>query len=166
MSLPNWGLSVAYWLHMLATVIWIGTLAALALVVFPAARRALDGQAFATLLSGLQKRIDPLGWFCLAILVGTGLFQMSAHPNYEGFLVIDDRWGMAILIKHLIIGGMIAVSAYMTWFLLPELRRNVLCQAQGQEVNPALQRRSLLLLNLNLILAVFVLALTAIARAA
>jgi uncharacterized membrane protein len=164
MSSLNWGLSAAYWLHMLATVVWIGTLAALALVVIPAARRALDAQAFAALLGSLQKRTDPLGWFCLALLTGTGLFQMSASPNYEGFLVIDNSWGMAILVKHLAFGLMIAASAYMTWFLLPELRRNALRQSQGQATNPALERRSLLLLNLNLILAVFILALTAIAR--
>jgi uncharacterized membrane protein len=164
MSSLNWGLSAAYWLHMLATVVWIGTLAALALVVIPAARRALDAQAFAALLGSLQKRTDPLGWFCLALLTGTGLFQMSASPNYEGFLVISSSWGMAILVKHLAFGLMIAASAYMTWFLLPELRRNALRQSQGQATNPALERRSLLLLNLNLILAVFILALTAIAR--
>ena len=164
MSSLNWGLSAAYWLHMLATVVWIGTLAALALVVIPAARRALDAQAFAALLGSLQKRTDPLGWFCLALLTGTGLFQMSASPNYEGFLVISSSWGMAILVKHLAFGLMIAASAYMTWFLLPELRRNALRLSQGQATNPALERRSLLLLNLNLILAVFILALTAIAR--
>jgi len=164
MSSPDWGLSAAYWLHMLATVVWIGTLAALALVVIPSARRALDAPAFAAFLGSLQKRTDPLGWFCLAVLTGTGLFQMSASPNYQGFLVITNPWGMAILVKHLTFGLMIAASVYMTWFLLPELRRNALRQSQGQTINPALERRSILLLNLNLILAVFILALTAIAR--
>jgi uncharacterized membrane protein len=164
MSTPDWGLSIVYWLHMLATVVWLGTLSALALVVLPVARRALDASAFATLLNSLQKRIDPLGWFCLAVLAGTGMFQMSSSPNYEGFLVIDSAWGMAILLKHLAFGVMIAASAYMTWFLLPELRRNVLKQAQGQAADPALERRSIRLLNINLLLAVLILALTAIAR--
>ena len=165
MIVADWGLSIAYWLHMLATVVWLGTLAALGLVVLPAARRALDAQAFSSLLNSLQKRIDPLGWFCLAVLAGTGLFQMSAHPNYQGFLVIDSPWGMAILVKHLLFGTMIAASAYMTWFIMPELRRNALRQAQGQTTPAVFERRSLRLLNLNLILAVFILALTAIARA-
>lgn len=164
MSSADWGLSAAYWLHMLATVVWIGTLSALALVVIPSARRALDAGAFAALLGSLQKRIDPIGWFCLAILTGTGLFQMSASPNYQGFLTISNSWGMAILIKHLTFGLLIISSAYMTWFLLPELRRNALRQSQGQTTDPILERRSLRLLNLNLILSVFILALTAIAR--
>jgi hypothetical protein len=61
---------------------------------------------------------------------------------------------------------MILVSAYMTWSLLPALRRNALRQSQGQAVDARLERRNVLLLNLNLALAVFILALTAIARAA
>jgi uncharacterized membrane protein len=161
---PDWGLSIAYWLHMLATVVWLGALAALALVVLPAARRTLDSSAFAALLNSLQKRIDPLGWFCLAVLAGTGMFQMSSNPNYEGFLVVDSSWGVAILIKHLAFGVMITASAYMTWFLMPELRRNALRQSQGQVTDSALERRSMRLMNLNLILALIILALTAIAR--
>lgn len=164
MSSLNWGLTAAYWLHMLATVVWIGTLAALALIVIPSARRSLEAQAFAALLGSIQKRIDPISWFCLALLTGTGLFQMSASPQYEGFLVISSSWGLAILIKHLTFGLMILASAYMTWFLLPELRRNAIRQTQGQTTDPALERRSLLLMNLNLILSIFILALTAIAR--
>jgi uncharacterized membrane protein len=165
MNLLDWGLILAYWLHMLATVVWIGALAASALIVIPAARRVLEAPAFASLLGAMQKRLEPLGWFCLALLAGTGMFQMSAHPEYQGFLVIDSAWGTAILVKHLAFGVMILVSAYMTWSILPELRRNALRQAQGQEVDDRLERRSVLLLNINLGLAVVILALTAIARA-
>ena len=37
MLVPGWALSVVYWLHMLATVIWIGGLAALTLLILPTA---------------------------------------------------------------------------------------------------------------------------------
>ena len=162
----DWGLSIAYWLHMLATVIWIGGLTTLALLVLPAAQRALQSQAYATLLAEIQKRLDPLGWFCLAILMGTGLFQMSSNPNYQGFLAIDNRWALAILVKHGVFILMVAACAYLTWGLLPELRRLALRQAQGQDVTgmARLQRRNLLLLRINLALAVLILALTALAR--
>lgn len=165
---PGWALTLAYWLHMLATVVWIGSLTALALLVLPAAQQALDSRAFAELLSGLQRRLDPLGWFCLALLIATGLFQMSANPNYEGFLSIANRWGAAILIKHLLFLGMIAVSAYLTWGILPQMRRNAMRQAQGKDTPTArrLMRQNLALMRINLVLAVLVLALTAVARAA
>jgi uncharacterized membrane protein len=167
MSTPTWALSLAYWLHMLATVVWVGGLAALAGLVLPAARQSLDAQTYADLLGRIQKRLDPLGWFSLLLLVGTGLVQMSASPNYTGFLEIGNRWAAAILAKHLVIAGMVGVSAYLTWGVMPGLKRAALRAAQGKTAPEAerLQRQEDRLLRLNLALAMIVLALTAVARA-
>lgn len=164
---PTWALTIAFWLHMLATVVWIGGLAALSILVLPAARKALEASAYAALIESIQRRLDPLGWLCLLLLVATGLVQMSANPNYHGFLAISNRWALAILIKHIVFAGMTAVSAYLTWGLLPALRRAALLQTHGQAAAGAERMRSqeLLLLRLNLILGLLVLALTALARA-
>ena len=89
---PFWALSLAYYLHMLATIVWIGSLTSLAILVLPAARRSLAPEAFAALLGNLQRRLDNLGWLSIIVLAGTGLFQMSANPNYPGFLAITNRW--------------------------------------------------------------------------
>lgn len=166
MSIPVWALGLAYWLHMLATITWIGGLATMALLVLPAARHALDDKDYAKLLGTIQRRLDPIGWLSLLILVGTGLFQMSANPNYQGFLEINNRWAVAILIKHLVFIGMTGVSVYLTWGIMPKLGRVALRQAHGQEVPEALQlqNQETRLLKLNLILGVIILALTAVAR--
>ena len=37
---PNWVLALIYWLHLLATVAWAGSLAAIALLVLPAMQQA------------------------------------------------------------------------------------------------------------------------------
>src|SRR3989304_4125630 len=117
---PVWALSLAYWLHMLATILWIGGLSAVVLLVLPAARQGLEVGQYARLLDKIQRRLDPLGWLSLAVLLGTGLFQMSANPHYTGLLTISNRWAVAILIKHLVFLVMIAVSAYLTWGLFPD----------------------------------------------
>jgi len=162
-----WALSLAYWLHMLATVAWIGGLVSLSLLVLPAARQSLDDQAYAGLIGKLRRRLDPLGWACLIALVATGMFQMSANPNYQGFLAFDNRWAVAILIKHLVFLVMIGVSAFMTWGVMPRLQRAALLASRGQEAPGAhrWQQQEKLLLWLNLILGVLVLGLTALARA-
>jgi uncharacterized membrane protein len=166
MSTPFWALSAIYWLHMLATVVWIGGLAAVALLVLPAARRSLEAAAYAKFLASLQRRLDPLSWICLLVLAGTGLFQMSTNPNYQGFLAIGNRWAVAILVKHILFFLMAGVSIYMTWGILPHLQRVALRQARGMDAPEAdaLQRQEAFLLRLNLILGVIVLGLTAIAR--
>lgn len=167
MSTPFWALSAAFWLHMLATVVWIGGLGAVALLVLPAARRSLEAEAYSRFLAQLQRYLDPLSWLSLLVLAATGMFQMSANPNYQGFLAVANRWAAAILIKHLVFLIMIALSAYMTWGVLPRLRRIALRQARGLDAleADAVQRQELLLMRLNLILAVIVLGLTAVARA-
>jgi uncharacterized membrane protein len=163
-------LTITYWLHMLATVVWIGGLAALALVVLPAANRTLDQKTYSQLATQLQARIQRIGWFCLALLVLTGLFQMSANPNYQGFMAISNGWAVAILSKHLVIGVMILLSGYVTWGIFPALQRAALLIAAGREVQPGqierLQRRETLVMRLNLLLSVIVLLLTAWARSA
>ncbi|HEX7976395.1 MAG TPA: hypothetical protein VF498_18435, partial [Anaerolineales bacterium] len=85
---------------------------------------------------------------------------------YKGFLEINNRWAVAILLKHIVFVGMIGVSAYLTWGVLPGLRRAALRQSHGQVAPEAdkLQRQEARLLRLNLILGVLILALTALAR--
>lgn len=164
---PLWALSLAYWLHMLATVAWIGGLAALVVLVLPVARRVLEADSYAVFLEQVQRRLDPLGWLSLAVLLATGLFQLSSNPNYEGFLSISNRWAVAILIKHILFFGMIGVSAYLTWGILPALQRITLMRAKGIEAEDAdkLQKRETLLLRINLILGILILGLTSLARA-
>jgi len=153
---------------MLATVLWLGSLAAISLLVLPAARRSLDAKAQSELLAAIQKRLEPLGWFSIALLLVTGMFQMSANPNYEGFLAIRGQWASSILIKHIFFLGMIVVSAAQTWWLLPSMRRAMLRQQKSDDMGEVavLQKRDALLLNLNLILAILILGMTALARAA
>lgn len=170
MSTPTWALTLAYWFHMLATVVWVGGLSTLALLILPIAQRKLDQAAFSVQLEGIQSRLDILGWFSLALLTGTGLVQMSGNPNYEGLLAFSNLWSAAILLKHIFFLAMVAVSAYITWGVIPRLRRTVLYRSKLQVQNQADDLEPILKTNrrlvyLNLALGVIVLAFTAAARA-
>jgi len=168
MTTPIWALAIAYWLHMLATVLWIGGLSVLSLLILPAVRKTLDARAYANLLQAIQNRLDPLSWFSIALLLASGMIQMSASPHYEGFLSIGGLWAGAILVKHILFGMMGIISGYITWGLMPAIRRESLRYSQGKaSPDPErFQRRSVRLMQFNLILGVFVLLLTAIARSA
>lgn len=166
MQTPTWALAMAYWIHMQATVLWIGGLAILSIVVLPAARKSLDNAHFAALMEALQRKLDPLAWFSAALLLGSGMLQMSASPHYDGLLAINSPWARAVFIKHLVFGLMIVFSAALTWGILPALRRAAIKRARGQSAPELeqLQRREQILLKINIILGVIVLALTAFAR--
>ncbi len=164
---PLWALTVAFWLHMLATVSWVGGQAIISLVVIPLSRKTLPIEQHHQLLASINKRMSGIGWIGLAVLIGTGLIQLSANENYTGFLAIDNRWAVAILLKHLAFGGILLLSAFQTWSLAPSIERTALLQIKGKATlaeQETLQRREELTQRINVILSVVVLFLTAVAR--
>ncbi len=132
MTDPFVTLSFVYFFHLLATVVWIGGLTVAALFLLPIARRTLNPDAYALFLEHFRRRFNPFAWLCLAVLAGSGLFQMSVSPQYEGFLVIQNPWSVAIFLKHIAFGLMTAVSAWMTWGIFPHLNRLAWLHAHGQ----------------------------------
>ncbi|NOT06358.1 MAG: hypothetical protein HOP27_17335 [Anaerolineales bacterium] len=164
---PSWVMAIFFWLHMLATVTWIGSLAAINLLVLPASNRTLKLADQLSFISALQKRLEPLAWFSMGLLVVTGLFQMSANPHYDGFLSTSTQWSLAILIKHGLAAVMAVVSAIQTWEVLPAIHRTLMKKENAKPDELAkLQRRETILLRVNLLLSALILGATAFARAA
>lgn len=163
---PSWVLAIIYWLHMLATVTWIGSLAAINLLVLPASQRTLKLVDQLSFISALQKKLEPLAWFCMGLLVVTGLFQLSTSPHYDGLLSVSTQWSLSILIKHGLAVVMAVVSAIQTWEVLPAIHRTLLRKETADpDLLAKLQRRETNLLRINLILSALILGATAFARA-
>ena len=120
-------LAISYFFHLIATIIWIGGLVILTIMVLPEARRVLgENPAFYTLLARLRKRFFPLSNFSLALLVVTGLIQMSGDPHYDGVLQFTNEWSRVILLKHVAIGGMFVCGLAMQYWVAPSLERATL----------------------------------------
>ena len=161
-----WLLALSYWIHLLATVIWLGGLALMGLVAWPAfQKQTLSGNQWLD----LQKRFAPWVNASLIILVVTGFVQMTNDPNYEGFLDVSSVWAQAILVKHLAVGAMIVIGGYVQWRIHPAMERTVLLLEKrpqlAAEEQATLLRQEVRLLRLNLICAAAVLLFTAIATA-
>jgi len=165
-----WILTIVYWLHLLATVIWIGGVVSLAIIFLPSIQKTLKTDQKNILYSEIQRRFQPIGWFSLVILSGTGMIQMAAHPAYQGFLNIDNNWAVALFSKHLAIFLLIILMGIMTWGVLPTLKRINLRLSVGKNVSEEeikkSQRLEKILINATLFLSILILFLTAWARAA
>src|SRR5512141_653984 len=165
-SVPSWALASVFWLHLLATVTWIGSLVSINVLVMPISGRTLKPVDELALLDGIQKRLEPIAWFSVSLLIVTGLFQMSVNPHYNGFLSTSGQWSLAILSKHILVASLIVVSAVHTWDVLPAIRRALMRKDKANpEVVKSLQRRERLLLRASLVLAALILLATAFARA-
>ncbi|MBW8012453.1 MAG: hypothetical protein FVQ83_14655 [Chloroflexi bacterium] len=168
METPEWILLLSFWLHMLATIVWVGGQAALMLLIRPIAKRKMGVEDYADFLRAVNRQLSSIAWVSLALLTATGLVQMSANSNYEGFLAFDNKWSQAMLLKHLTFAAIIVISAYLSWSLTPALQRAQLKRLRGieQSEEQKLQRREIQLVSLNLLLGIIVLAFTAFARIA
>jgi uncharacterized membrane protein len=164
---PVWALALTYWLHMLATVTWVGSLAGISFLVLPAMQRSLSPETQLVFIEAMQKRLEPIAWFSMSLLLLTGLFQMSVNPHYDGFLSVSTQWSLSILTKHLLGIIMVVVSAIQTWEVIPAIRRAIVKskKSSNAEELEALRRREILLLRMNFGLSVLILLATAFARA-
>lgn len=164
---PTWALALTFWLHLLATVTWVGSLAGVSLLVLPAMQRSLDAETQLMFIEALQKRLEPIAWFCMSLLLVTGLFQMSVNPHYDGFLSTSTQWSLAILIKHMLGIVMVVVSAIQTWEVIPAIRRAIVRSKKNKNEKEidSLRRKEILLLRMNFGLSILILLATAVARA-
>jgi len=163
---PAWALAVTYWLHLLATVAWIGSIVATSILFLPAASKTLKPVDHLALIDAMQKRLEPIAWFCMTLLLITGLFQMSVNPHYDGFVSVSTQWSTAILIKHILGIFMVVASAIQTWEVIPSIRRLLLKKDKAKEEQVIkLQKRETRLLRINFLLSILILLATAFARA-
>lgn len=126
-------LAISYFVHLIATVVWIGGLAMILLLAWPESARSLANQEERRkVVLGIQARFRPMANFSLVILLGTGLVQMSGDPNYEGFLTFENTWSLAMLLKHVAFGVMVGLTLLTQFSLAPAIERAILLASKGQ----------------------------------
>jgi uncharacterized membrane protein len=104
--------SLSFWLHSLATVVFIGHYLLLALIHLPAMQgNPLDVKG--RLLSEISKRSRRWLYASLLIFIVTGIYLMFADPNYLGVGDFGNFWSLMMLVKHVLILVMIGAGF---WF--------------------------------------------------
>lgn len=162
-------LALSLFVHLSATAIWIGGILITMLLVWPSVRRSLqESPALYSTLSQLRTRFYPISNLCLVALIVTGLFQMTADPNYNGLLTFDNTWTQIMLAKHLVIVGMALTGLALQYGVAPQLERTSLLLERGKSDDATTQaqwqqlhQREVWLTWLNGILGVAVLACSA-----
>ncbi len=161
-----WILAISYWIHLLATVVWLGGMALMAIIAWPALQQGTlaDNQ-----WAAIQRRFAPWASGSLVLLLITGFVQMTNDSNYGGFLAMDGTWAYAMLLKHIAFLGMVVITVYTQAMLYPAMKRTALLAEKRPSLasaeQAALSRREQTLLRLNLLCAALVLLFTAIATA-
>jgi len=100
-------ISLSYWLHALATVVFIGHFILLAGIYIPVLSK--NGPA----LSEISRRSRPWIYASLLVFAITGVYLTFVDPNYMGVGNFGNLWAVMMLVKHIIIAAMIGMGF---WF--------------------------------------------------
>lgn len=126
-------LAISLFFHILATAIWIGGIMLITLLVFPEIDRLLaEHPELHKLLLRIRLRFAQISNLALALLVVTGLLQMTADPHYDGLLQLDNEWSRVLLIKHVLILLMAAAGLVLQAGVAPALERASLLLKQDK----------------------------------
>ena len=98
--------SLSYWLHAVATVIFIGHFVLLAFIYLPVLSKNDNGAA----LSEISKRSRAWMYGSLIIFMITGIYLMVVDTNYMGVGNFGNAWAVVMLVKHMLIIVMIALG--------------------------------------------------------
>ncbi|MDX1412796.1 MAG: CopD family protein [Candidatus Promineifilaceae bacterium] len=162
----NWVLAISYWIHLLATVVWLGGITLMLLVAWPALQQ---GSLASNQWFNIQRRFMPWANASLVILLVTGFLQMSLDSNYTGFLQVDSAWAWAILLKHIVFAVMVIITVYVQVVLYPAMTRLTLLEEKNPnsaaDERDKLRQQEVRMLRLNVLCAAGVLLFTAIATA-
>ncbi len=161
-------ISLSLFLHLLATVVWIGGIVMILLVILPGSNATLESPVKSRLMKGITQRFIPLVNISILVLIVTGIIIAHYEKNLTGFLDFKNPWNVVMLLKYLFVALMIIIHFYRGLVLNPKIGR-LSSQVNESQVAPSLssqvvnlQRFSLNLIKTNLALGLIVLLLTSI----
>lgn len=145
--------SVIKFLHLLATVTWIGGMVYINFVLIPSLA-VINSSERGKLMGTVAKRFGMLSGGSVAVLLVTGLISTPSPLLFN----LHTTWGATLAIKHLVVLSMIIIGLLITFRIAPKLQS--LAPLQGEPPTSdhiKVQKQLSLLGQVNMILGVLVL---------
>lgn len=124
-SLELFVLSAMNWLHLLATVVWIGGMSTNLLVLFPSMKQGLEPPAIGRLMGIVMKRLRSLVYASIVILAVSGIVMNLLNEHYLGLFQFGNLWSMLTLIKHIFTLALVVLAVYAFERLGPKVAKAV-----------------------------------------
>ncbi len=163
-------LSLSHFLHLLATVVWIGGIWMILLVILPGARTSLQSAPMTgKLMKEITGRFTPMANISIIVLIITGVIIGYYGKNVTNPFDFYNSWTPIMLVKHLLVALMVVIHFYRGLLLGPKIgklsaRLNESTEASTLSAQVAkMQKFSLNLVKINLALGLMVLFLTGLA---
>jgi uncharacterized membrane protein len=156
-----WIVSLSHFLHITATVVWIGGIFMTLLVILPGSKTALESAPLVgKLMKEIGQRFTPLANMSIWILIVSGLTLLYANRKFISMSDFSTIWNNIIFWKIAVVAVMVCIHFYRGLILNQKI---IVSATHANETKTAgLRKFSLDLVKINLILGIAVLVFTAV----
>lgn len=153
--MKNITLATLNWLHLIATVTWIGGITFVLFIAMPSAKELLGSDA-GKIMGIISRRFTVYVNYSILLLVITGVAIIALDGGFPGVGGSDSILAGTFILKHILVLSMITIHFYRGLVLAPKISRT-----QSNQL-PGLQKLSLNLVKVNFALGLGVLLLSAV----
>ena len=143
-----------YWIHLVATVLWIGGILFIIFIAIPSSKQVLGAES-GKLMGEISKRFTPLANYSIVLLFVSGIVLAGLNKQFSVVRTLESNWTMALTLKLVLFFSMTAIHFYRGLVLAPKIMRTV-----TKTEKAALQNLSINLVKVNLTLGLSVLLLS------
>lgn len=111
-------------LHLMATIAWIGGMFFNFLVVIPTAQKALDPATAGKFMGMMVRRVRVVVYVSLFILFVTGIPMKIANEHYVSIINFDNTWETVGFIKHVFVALLALMALYSFEILFPNVAKH------------------------------------------
>jgi copper transport protein len=130
------------WLHLAATSAWVGGIWYIAAALLPSIRQASPVER-GRVLESMLPLFSPIAFTAIGVLTLAGIFNTDVHLTSLSQFVTTG-YGLALLVKLILVATMLVLSAWHVWRVRPRLSRalarNRATAAAGERVQALVTR--------------------------
>jgi uncharacterized membrane protein len=147
------------WIHLVATIAWIGGMFANFIIYLPAISKQLDPPMAGKLLGSVMKRTRIVVYFSISVFILSGVLLVSMFGEESGRMYVGDIWFIYFLGKMLLFLLLVVLAIYAFEVLAPRTAR--LAKEGPSPKLQRLQARQRMTALTGFVLGILILALSA-----
>jgi uncharacterized membrane protein len=111
------------WIHLLATVAWIGGMVTNFFIFRPILSKQLDQPALGRVMGSVMQRTRIVVYFAISIFILTGVLMVSMYGKTSGRMYVGDSWFIFFLAKMFLFLILVLLAVYAFEVLTPRVAK-------------------------------------------
>lgn len=150
------------WLHIMATITWIGGMFTNFIILRPAMAKTLSPVDAGKLMGAVMKRTRVVVYISIVVIGVTGIPLKIISENYISIINFENNWEIVSFVKHLCYGMLVLLALYSFEILGPKAGK---LAAQGPSPKlQQLQNKQATMGKLAFLTAIVILVLSSLMR--